>query len=154
MNKTWVAAALLASAITLGACNGKGSGNASAPANAAAPANVAVPANVETPAPANAMGDSAPAAPTAPSGGNQNFKILNKTGHTIVAFNVSPNKEDQWGPDILGQDVLNDGESANITFARDEKECIWDLRATYDDEDTTEMTAVNLCEVATVTFHP
>ncbi|RYD97606.1 MAG: hypothetical protein EOP61_16480 [Sphingomonadales bacterium] len=114
------------------------------------------PGTTNTVAPAPAA--SAPAGDNvaAPAGaaGKQNFTILNKTGHTVVSFNVSPTSEDDWGDDILGKDVLNNGESAEITFERDASACLWDLKATYDDNDTTEMKKQNLCEISEVTLTP
>ena len=38
----------------------------------------------------------------------QDFTIVNNTGHTVLTLNVSPNEEDEWGPDILGGEVLAD----------------------------------------------
>lgn len=86
--------------------------------------------------------------------GKQNFEIINKTGHSVVNFNVSPANENDWGDDILGKEVLNDGESAKVTFERGATECLWDLKATYDDDDTTEMKGVDLCKIGTVTLNP
>ena len=106
-------------------------------------------------------------APTPPAGGKtevgdpdvaargqaqQDFTIVNSTGHNVVALNVSPSNEDSWGPDILGGEKLGNGESAQITFDRGETECKWDIRATYDDGDATDVRDVNLCEVVTVTL--
>lgn len=89
-----------------------------------------------------------------PQAANQDFTIVNKTGHVLVAFNVSPASGNEWGPDILGEDTLPDGETGTITFNRESDECLWDLRATYDDKDTSVMKEVNLCEIATVTLTP
>ncbi|MBV9881882.1 MAG: hypothetical protein JO276_02635, partial [Sphingomonadaceae bacterium] len=55
---------------------------------------------------------------------------------------------------ILGRDTLGNGESAEISFPHDTSQCMWDIRATYDDGDTTDMRGVNLCTVATVTLTP
>lgn len=82
----------------------------------------------------------------------QDFTIVNSTGHTVTALNVSPSDEDSWGENILGDDRLGNGESAQITFPRGETQCGWDIRATYDDSGTTDVRSVNLCEVATVTL--
>ena len=141
--KRVIVGALCASVFALAACGGGASENKAAPA----------PANTTAPAPA-AADETAPAPAPAAAGAQQDFDILNKTGHTVVSLNVSPTNENEWGEDILGRDVLNDGESAKISFSRGEDECMWDLRATYDDDDTTEMKGVNLCEVATVTLNP
>jgi hypothetical protein len=94
-----------------------------------------------------------PASANAP-GATQDFTIVNKTGHDLVAFNVSAASENEWGPDILGEDTLPDGETGTISFNRESDECLWDLRATYDDEETSVMKNVNLCEIATVTLTP
>ncbi|MES2989519.1 MAG: hypothetical protein V4808_16615 [Pseudomonadota bacterium] len=146
MNYRILTGAVLASAFALTACGGK---TETTNTTTTTTTNTTAAA----PAPAAPAGDAAaPAAGTA--AGQQDFTIVNKTGHTVVNFNVSPTSENEWGPDILGQDVLNDGETAKITFSRDADACLWDLKATYDDDDTTEMKKVDLCEVATVTLNP
>ena len=144
MNKLYLTGALFASALAMAGCNKAATTN-----NAAAPAasNAAAPA-----APAgNAAGGEESAAPAT---GQQNFTLVNNTGHTVVTLNVSPSTQNEWGPDILGRDTLANGESAAITFPHGETQCNFDIRATYDDGDTTDMRGVNLCSVATVTLTP
>jgi hypothetical protein len=145
MKKIYLTGAMLASALAIAGCNNNAAENKAAPAtNAAAPA---------APAEGNAAaGGEEGAAPAAPAGDatNQNFTLNNNTGHVVVTLNVSPNNEDAWGPDILGRDVLANGESAQISFPRTETQCLWDIRATYDDGDTTDARGVNLCELTTV----
>ena len=144
MKKIYLTGALFVSALAIAACNNNAADNKAAPAtNAAAPA---------APAEGNATGGEEGAAPAAPAGDatNQNFTLNNNTGHVVVTLNVSPNNEDEWGPDILGRDTLANGESAQITFPRAETQCLWDIRATYDDGDTTDARGVNLCELTTV----
>ncbi|MEA3013835.1 MAG: hypothetical protein QOD42_2380 [Sphingomonadales bacterium] len=82
----------------------------------------------------------------------QDFTIVNHTGHTVLTLNVSETSEDEWGPDILGVDVLANGESAEVTFDRDTDSCHWDIRVTYDDGDTGDWRNVNLCETSTITL--
>jgi hypothetical protein len=84
----------------------------------------------------------------------QDFSVVNNTGHTVMTLNVSASNEDQWGPDILGADTLANGETAQVSFERGQDQCLWDIRVTYDDGDTSDMRGVNLCEVATVTLTP
>lgn len=84
----------------------------------------------------------------------QDFTITNSTGHTIVTLNVSPTASNQWGPDILGRDVLPTGEQAEISFDRDEDHCMWDVRATYDDGTANDLRRVNLCELSELEFTP
>jgi len=144
MRKLYLTGALFASALAIAGCNKAATTN-----NAAAPAaNAAAPA-----APAAPAGNAAGGESGAPAGqAQQNFTITNNTGHTVTTLNVSPTNENSWGPDILGRDVLANGESAQITFERGETQCAWDIKATYDDGGTTDMRNVDLCTVATVTL--
>lgn len=82
----------------------------------------------------------------------QDFTVINRTGFVIVALNVSPSSETRWGPDILGREVLADGETAQVSFDRTEGVCEWDIRVTYSDGDTGDWRQVNLCEIGEVTL--
>jgi len=144
MKNLFLASAVLAASLVVAGCNNAPTAPAKAPS---APANSAAPA-----APA---GGAAPA----PGGGeagadqtNQNFTLTNNTGHVLTTLNVSASNDNAWGPDILGRDVLANGESAEITFPRAETACNWDIRATYDDGGTSDNRGVNLCETTTVTM--
>ena len=94
----------------------------------------------------------ASAAATAAYAAQQDFTVTNHTGHTIVTLNVSPHDDDHWGPDILGRDVLNDGEQAQVTFDRNEDQCSWDIKVTYDDGTNNDLRGVDLCETTEVEF--
>jgi hypothetical protein len=89
---------------------------------------------------------------TAAFAAQQDFTVTNHTGHVIVTLNVSPNNDDHWGPDILGRDVLANGEQAAVTFDRNEDQCSWDIKVTYDDGTNNDLRAVNLCETTEVEF--
>jgi hypothetical protein len=110
------------------------------------------------PAPAQpaqpAAGGGAPSADVQPGQARQNFTVVNQTGHTVMRLNVSASNDNNWGPDILGSQVLPNGQSADVTFNRNESSCLWDIRATYDDGGTTDIRQVNLCEVGTVNLVP
>lgn len=83
----------------------------------------------------------------------QNFTLVNNTGSAVVTLNVSPGGEDRWGPDILGQDVLANGESAEVQFeGSNEETCLWDIRVTYEDGDSGDWRGTDLCEYSTVTL--
>ena len=146
-----VTALLLASALSLAGCN---KGAAPAANNTAAAAPKPVETNTPAPAAANqAAGedDEEGGAPTATVGtARQNFSVVNATGHVVTTLNVSPTSENEWGPDILGRDVLQNGQTAQIVFDRAETQCNYDIKATYDDGDTTDVRNVNLCTVGTV----
>lgn len=146
MKNMFLAGTVLAASLVVMGCN-----------NAAAPANKATPA-----APANAT---APAAPPAgnTAGGNtaggaaeaqSGFTFVNQSGVTVITLQVSPTGESEWGPDILGRDVLANGELAPIVFDRDESRCYWDIRSTAEGNVELDMRNVNLCETSSVTQLP
>ena len=89
---------------------------------------------------------------TAAFAARQDFTVTNHTGHTIVTLNVSPHTDDHWGPDILGRDVLANGEQTDITFDRNEEQCSWDIKVTYDDGTNNDLRAVDLCHTTEVEF--
>lgn len=133
-------------ALALAGCSvsvntGDNSSNAAAPANATEPAPVAD---------SNASGETADA--DAPTG--QDFNIINKTGHIVKGLEVSASDKDDWGPNLLGADVMRDGETGKVTIKHEAEDCLWDIRVTYDDDDTNEMKNVDLCKVSTVTLNP
>ncbi len=83
----------------------------------------------------------------------QDFSVVNRTGHVVVQLNVSPSSETRWGPDILGREVLANGETAQVSFDRTDSICMWDIRVTYSDGDTGDWRQINLCEVGEVTLN-
>jgi uncharacterized iron-regulated membrane protein len=151
MKITPFAAILLATAFSLAGCN-KGAAPAANNSAAGKPAETNTPAPAPAPA-ANEADDEEEggAAPSATVGtARQNFSVVNATGHIVVTLNVSPTTENEWGDDIMGSHILQPGQTAQVVFDRAESQCNYDIRATYDDNDTTDMRNVNLCQVGTV----
>ena len=83
----------------------------------------------------------------------QDFTLVNGTGKTVMTINISPTGEDEWGPDLLGANVMEDGQSASVSFDVEEGRCLWDVRATYDDGDTGDWRGLDLCEISTITLN-
>ena len=65
---------------------------------------------------------------------------------------MSPSDSNQWGPDILGQNVLPNGQQGQVQFARGQDQCEWDIRATFEGGGTGDWRAINLCETTTITL--
>lgn len=157
MKRLWLTGVAVLAAASLSACNfqlgnppqqqGGQQGGGAAPA---APAQPAQPQQ----ATGGGSGSAAPSADVQPGQARQNFTVVNQTGHTVMRLNVSASNDNNWGPDILGSQVLPNGQSADVTFGRNESSCLWDIRATYDDGGTTDIRQVNLCEVGTVNLLP
>ncbi len=65
---------------------------------------------------------------------------------------VSPSKADTWGPDILGQDVLKDGDKVDIKFPHSATTCHYDLKITDEEKDSVTWEDINLCECDVLTL--
>jgi len=85
--------------------------------------------------------------------GKQDFALTNRTGYTISEVYVAPTKSDEWEEDVLGLDVLNNGERVEIGFPWREDTCTYDLKVVFDDGDEAEWRKFNLCEVSRITIY-
>jgi hypothetical protein len=83
---------------------------------------------------------------------NLDFTLVNKTGLTINEVYLSPTNDDEWGEDVMGKDVLKNGEKVDITFSSSETECNWDLKIVDEDDDDVEWTKLNLCTANEITL--
>ena len=84
--------------------------------------------------------------------GKQDFTLVNKTGLEIHELYVSPANDDEWGEDVLGRDILENNQSVDITFARKEKSCVWDLKIVDEDKDDVVWEDINLCKAEEITL--
>lgn len=86
--------------------------------------------------------------------GSQDFTLVNKTGYEIGEVYVSPAKSADWEDDVLGQDVLPDGDRVDISFSRDTDACYWDMKVVYTiDSTSAEWERFNLCEVSKIKIY-
>jgi len=84
--------------------------------------------------------------------GDQDFDVVNKTGYPIKHLHVSEANNNSWEEDVLGRDVLNDGESFELKFAKGEKTCKWDMKVVYDDGESAVWEDLNLCKISKITL--
>jgi len=85
--------------------------------------------------------------------GKQDFTIVNKTGVIINELHVSPNDSDDWGEDILGQDVLDLDQECDIQFHPKDDACLWALRITDSDGNAIEWEKIDLCKAVKIVLH-
>ena len=85
--------------------------------------------------------------------GDQDFTLVNKTGVEINALYVSPADKNEWGEDILGQDTLAAGGTAEIEFDPSEEAAKWDLRVEDKQGNSIEWTDLDLTEISKVTLN-
>lgn len=83
------------------------------------------------------------------------FQLKNGTKSVLTRFYTSPVGVDKWEEDVFGEDVLNPGETIEITIADGRRVCEYDMRFEFSEEsdlDTTTDTQ-NLCELGEYTIH-
>lgn len=90
---------------------------------------------------------------TAAIADRRDFYVYNKGSEPIFYLRVSHISEDKWGPDILGEDVLEPGDRVKITFHDDEDLCYYDIQVEYKDGDTRDKRDVDLCATDSVEFY-
>lgn len=83
---------------------------------------------------------------------DQDFTLHNHTQHTIKSLYVSPTGADRWSEDILGQDILDDHTDLVVRFSHDESDCEWDVRVSFADGSTAQVSDVDFCAVSEVTI--
>jgi len=87
----------------------------------------------------------------------RDFELINNTGMTIDYIYVSPTSVDDWGDDVLGQDVLEDGQSVKIVFPGGRvkgDDCIFDIKVVLsEDGKEGKIDSIDLCNTRTVTFN-
>ncbi len=86
------------------------------------------------------------------SAGSQDFELVNNTGYDIYFVYVSPNNVNDWQEDVMGQDVLSNGDSVIVTFPNSERASRWDIKAEFDDGSALYWRNLNLNAISTVTL--
>lgn len=82
------------------------------------------------------------------------FDLVNNTNSVLTHFYTSPVGVDEWEEDVFGDQVLNPGETAQLTIADGRTVCEYDMRFEFEGSDTLETTVdtQDLCELGTYTI--
>jgi len=63
--------------------------------------------------------------------------IVNNTGYTVYYVYASPSDDDDWGEDLLGDKILRNGQSTEITLKLPlNAKSVYDILLEDEDEDT------------------
>ncbi len=85
------------------------------------------------------------------------FKLVNNTGEDFYAVYLTDTDTQNWGDDILPEDIVKDGDTIDITFEDVDGNtlCVWDLRLTHDasEKEYIYITEIDLCEVSILTLY-
>lgn len=81
------------------------------------------------------------------------FKLTNGTSSVLNNFHTSPTGVDNWEDDVFGDQVLEPGQSIEITIADGRSVCNYDMKFEFqgDELDTTTDTQ-DLCELGEYTI--
>lgn len=82
----------------------------------------------------------------------QDFKLVNSTGVEIHQVFITPHDANEWGEDILGRDILENGQECDIQFHPKEDACMWDLRITDKEGNAIEWENIDLCKWSKITL--
>lgn len=81
---------------------------------------------------------------------SRDFVLINGTGKQIREVYVSASATDDWEEDVLGEDVLENGQRATITFPKSTSQCLHDIRIVHSNGNTADWSAIDLCKVSVV----
>ena len=84
--------------------------------------------------------------------GQQDFTLKNQTGRDIVNIYVTPSNSYYWNDDILGVDILYNGEATDIVFDRSETDRYWSMMATFSDGSDYVWENIDLFTVSEITL--
>lgn len=83
----------------------------------------------------------------------RDITLVNKSGKPVTEIYISLAEDEEWGEDVLGVDVLENGQSVDIHFSGyGKKECAFDVLAKNGDGDQWLLENLNLCEVTTISI--
>ncbi|WP_426019483.1 hypothetical protein [Brevundimonas sp. DWR2-3-1b1] len=106
------------------------------------------------------IGAGAAAAPppaTAPmvqsrDGYDRHVTIKNRTGWTMLRFYASDSRKDDWEEDILGDDVLENGQNVRINIDDGSGACIYDFKAEFTNGEELIRSRINVCEIGEYSY--
>lgn len=88
-------------------------------------------------------------AASAAQAGTQDFTLINQTGVDVYSLYISESSSDDWEEDVLGEDMLLDGDRVDVTFSG-RNACLWDMLVTDDEGGELSFQGINLCEASVV----
>jgi hypothetical protein len=79
------------------------------------------------------------------------YELYNDSALTVMEFYTSPANSDDWGPDILGADVIPPGSNGVVTIADGSAECVYDFLFVLEDGQEV-VDTVDICQLASYTL--
>ncbi len=89
---------------------------------------------------------------TGANAANRKVDIVNKTGMPMTHFYASNTGTNSWEEDILGQDVLDNGETFEANIDDGTGACRFDFKAVFSDGESLVRRGINVCQIGTFTY--
>lgn len=83
---------------------------------------------------------------------DRHVQVVNETQHAIVQFFASNVERGTWEEDILGENVLPVGQSANINIDDGSGACVYDFKAVFEDGQELVRNGIDVCTTSTYTY--
>ncbi|MGU3540554.1 hypothetical protein [Methylobacterium sp. A54F] len=83
---------------------------------------------------------------------NRHVDIVNETGMAIKHFYASTSGNNEWEEDILGRDVIQDGETFDIDIDDGSGKCVYDFKAVFENGQSLVRNRINVCQISTFTY--
>lgn len=84
--------------------------------------------------------------------GEQDFTLVNRTGVDIYELYVASSDKSDWEEDVLGADILPDGDSVHVSFSSDEDAELWDIKIVDGEGTDVQWMQIDLTETSKVTL--
>lgn len=83
----------------------------------------------------------------------QDFTLVNGTEYVIDEVYVAPNTGKTWGPDIMGDGVLDAGASKLVKFRSGTSHCLYNMKVKWADGTNSEWSKdFDLCTISKITL--
>ena len=80
-------------------------------------------------------------------GFDRHVVVYNESGQSILEVHGTPTTYQSYGPDLIPDFVIEDGDHANVNFDVGNGACRYDLRAKMADGSTVDRRNVNVCRI-------
>jgi len=84
---------------------------------------------------------------------NPDFRVRNRTGYDIHELYVSESNSDDWEEDVLGDEILEDGDSTEVEFDTNSRHRYWDIRIVDEEDDEAVFEHIDLSRTSRVTLY-
>lgn len=93
-------------------------------------------------------GGGSPAATVSRDNFDRRVRIVNNSSRVITLVQGSPASQPDWGADRIPTMTLAAGQATVVDFNDNNGECRYDLRVTFDDQNTAEQRNVDICRIS------